>query len=101
MSEDKRPTGFSDEDLERFLVLLDQRELSPITVKALIRQFKEQREKLRESDLVIKELAEALERMQPCTTFCSGITRSKGKLLAKHSAAIKRAKGGCVNENIR
>ena len=32
--------GFDDYDLERFLVLLDQRQLSPLTVKSLVWQFK-------------------------------------------------------------
>ena len=40
MTDDKKPHGFDDADLERFLVLLDQRALSPLTVKSLVWQFK-------------------------------------------------------------
>ena len=46
MSEDM-PMGFDDEDLERFLVLLDQRQLSPTTTRSLVWQFKKLKEKLR------------------------------------------------------
>lgn len=48
MSKDKAPSGFNDEDLERFLVLLDQRALSDLTVKSLVWQFKKQKAKLAE-----------------------------------------------------
>jgi hypothetical protein len=52
MTDDKKPPGFDDADLERFLVLLDQRALSPLTVKSLVWQFKKikkERDSLRES----------------------------------------------------
>lgn len=56
MSKDKAPSGFNDEDLERFLVLLDQRALSDLTVKSLVWQFKKQKAKLAECVEVISYL---------------------------------------------
>lgn len=48
MSKDKAPMGFNDDDLDRFLLLLEQRALSDLTVKSLVWQFKKQKAKLAE-----------------------------------------------------
>lgn len=38
--------GFDDADLERFLILLDKRQLSPATTQSLVWQFKKQKSEI-------------------------------------------------------